>query len=65
MTWEDIFKIDYPDKLKELDTDILMVTRIISGMKKQIEETLSKEDLSDLLETFARQIEHARRKVLE
>ena len=52
MGWEDTVKIDYPDKLKELDTDILMYVGILNSYKKQIEEALDKDELDKLIKSL-------------
>jgi len=53
MTWkEEIKKLDTPDKLKELDKDILMYVRILDGYKKQIEEALDKEELDEIIKSL-------------
>ena len=53
MSWENtIKKLDYPDKLKELDTDILMYVGILNSYKKQIEEALDKDELDKLIKSL-------------
>jgi|TARA_R100001015_G_C4574453_1_gene131951 hypothetical protein len=53
MSWENtIKKLDYPDKLKELDKDILMYVRILDGHKKQIEESLDKDELDKVIKSL-------------
>tara|TARA_R100001463_G_scaffold123288_1_gene179968 strand:- start:232 stop:417 length:186 start_codon:yes stop_codon:yes gene_type:complete len=52
MGWENTVKIDYPDKLKELDTDILMYVGILNSYKKQIEEALDKDELDKLIKSL-------------
>tara|TARA_R100000988_G_C3916489_1_gene124612 strand:+ start:52 stop:246 length:195 start_codon:yes stop_codon:yes gene_type:complete len=53
MNWEEtIKKLDYPDKLKELDKDIQMYIRIINSYKKQIEEALDKDELDKILKSL-------------
>mgnify|MGYP003141828639 FL=1 len=53
MSWENtIKKLDYPDKLKELDTDILMYVRILDSHKKQIEEALDKDELDKIIKSL-------------
>jgi len=53
MNWENtIKKLDYPDKLEELDTDILMYVRILDGHKKQIEEALDKDELDKIIKSL-------------
>ena len=47
-----IKKLDYPDKLKELDKDIQMYVRIINSHKKQIEEALDKDELDKILKSL-------------
>ena len=53
MSWKgEIRKLDDPDKLKELDKDILMYVRILDGHKKQIEEALDKEELDKIIKSL-------------
>ena len=53
MSWENtIKKLDYPDKLNELDKDILMYVRILDGHKKQIEESLDKDELDKIIKSL-------------
>ena len=53
MSWQDkIKKLEYPDKLKELDEDIQMYVRIMNSHKKQIEEALDKDELDEIIKSL-------------